>query len=114
MNTGDATGDTRSGRSPTDSGSVREIDLSLNSRTDGATNRRRMALAAAAVIAVIGVTGIAFAIRNSNGDDETPAPTAVATVAPTTNVAPTTTVAIGRPTRSAHTPEMLSTKADAA
>ncbi len=40
---------------------------------------------AAAVVAVIGVTAIALVINNTNTDvDETPPPTAVATVAPTT------------------------------
>ena len=43
---------------------------------------------------VIGVTGLPFAVTNSNADDdESPSPAAVAAVAPTTNVAPTTTAA---------------------
>jgi hypothetical protein len=72
----------------------REIDVSLDADTNETTNRRRMVMAAAAVIVVIGVTGIAFALTSPNADDDpTPSPTAVATGAPTTSVAPPTTVA---------------------
>lgn len=71
---------------------TKEITVSLDANTNEPRNRRRMALAAAAVVAVIGLTGVAFAINNSSSDDvETPSPTAVANVAPTTSVAPTTT-----------------------
>ena len=71
---------------------VKEIYVSLNSSPTSETgNRRRLSMAAAAVVAVIGVAAIAINIRNSEGDDG-PAPAAEPTVAPTT-VAPTTTVA---------------------
>ena len=57
--------------------------------TNEGRNRRRLVMAAAAVVAVIGVAGIAYAVGTNSVDDETPAPTARPTVAPTT-VAPTT------------------------
>jgi hypothetical protein len=65
---------------------MKEIDVSDNNST-GSDDRNgwRLAMAAAAVVAVIAVTGIAFAINNSSNDDEPPAP--AATVAPTTTVA---------------------------
>ena len=63
--------------------------MSDDSPTNEGRNRRRLVMAAAAVVAVIGVTGIAFAVGTSSGDDETPAPADTPTVAPTT-VAPTT------------------------
>ena len=62
--------------------------MSLNTPASATSNRRRLLMAAASVVAVIGVTGIALAINNtSSDDDQTPSP-AVATVAPTTTVAP--------------------------
>jgi hypothetical protein len=68
---------------------VKEIYVSVDSPPTGETrNRRRLAIAAAAVVAVIGVAAIATNIRNSD-DGVEPAPAAEPTVAPTT-VAPTT------------------------
>jgi hypothetical protein len=77
---------------------MKEINVAVDSPTSGIRNRRRMAMAAAAVLAVIGVAGVAFAINNTTSDDdETPSPAAATvaatTVAPTT-VAPTTVVPI--------------------
>lgn len=66
---------------------MQEINVSLNTPTSEATNRRRQLMAAAAVIVVIGVAGISLT-NNNTDDDLTPSP-AVATVAPTTTVAPT-------------------------
>jgi hypothetical protein len=68
---------------------MKEIDMSDDSPTNEGRNLRRLVLAAAAAVAVIGVTGIAYAVGTSSGDDETPAPADAPTVAPTT-VAPTT------------------------
>jgi hypothetical protein len=65
---------------------IKELDVSLNEPTNAGKNRRRVALAAAAVVAVIGVSGIAFAITRSD-DDETPSAAAVATIPPPTTVA---------------------------
>jgi hypothetical protein len=68
---------------------VKEIYVSLDSPPTSETrNRRRLAMAAAAFVAVIGVATIAINIRNSD-DGVDPAPAAEPTVAPTT-VAPTT------------------------
>jgi hypothetical protein len=68
---------------------LKEIYVSDNSPTNEGRNRRRLVTAAAAVVAVIGLAGIAFAVGTNSGDDETPAPADAPTVAPTT-VAPTT------------------------
>jgi hypothetical protein len=67
------------------------VDSTSESRNRGeGTNRRRMGMAAAAVIGVIGVAGIALAINNtSEDDDEAPSPAVQPTVAATTTVAPT-------------------------
>ena len=74
---------------------MKEINVSLNTPTSETRNRRRLVLtAAAAVIAVIGVTGIVFATNNASSDDDQPQPLSEATtVASTTTAAPTTTVA---------------------
>ena len=66
---------------------VKEIYVSVDSPPTGETsNRRRLAIAAAAVVAVIGVAAIATNSPNSD-DDVEPAPAVQPTVAPTT-VAP--------------------------
>ena len=64
-----------------------EADTPTPTRTP---NRRWLLLAAAAVVALV-VAGIALA--SNTGDDQSPSPTAVATVAPPTPLAPTTIVA---------------------
>ena len=43
---------------------MKEINVSLDTPTSETRNRRRLVLAAAAVVAVIGVTGIALATNN--------------------------------------------------
>ena len=68
---------------------MKEIYVSVDPPPNKGRNRRRLVMAAAAVVAVIGLTGIAYAVGKSSGDDETPAPADAPTVAPTT-VAPTT------------------------
>jgi hypothetical protein len=68
---------------------MKEIYVSYDSPPNEGRDRRRLAMAAAAVVAVIGVTGIAFAVGRSSGDDDPPAPADEPTVAPIT-VAPTT------------------------
>ena len=50
-------------------------------------NRKRLLMAAVAVVVAVGVAGIALAINNTD-DDQIPSTPAVATVAPTTIVAP--------------------------
>ena len=68
---------------------VKENYVSVDSPPTSETrNRRRLAMATAAVVAVIGVAAIATNSPNSD-DDVKPAPAAATTVAPTT-VAPTT------------------------
>jgi hypothetical protein len=73
---------------------MKENYVSVDLPTNEGRNRRRLAMAAAVVVAVIGVAGIAFAVGRSFGGDETPAPADAPTVAPTavppTTVAPTT------------------------
>ena len=85
----DAHLDARPERAP-----MKENYVSVDSPTNEGRNRRRLAMAAAAVVAVLGVAGIAFAVGRSFDDDETPAPaeapTAAPTAVPTTTVAPTT------------------------
>jgi hypothetical protein len=69
------------------------VDSPTSERTNrgDSTNGRRMGMAAAAVVAVIGVAGIALAINNtSEDDDEAPSPAVQPTVEATTTVAPTT------------------------
>ncbi len=69
---------------------MKEISVPLNSTPNESTNRRRIAVAAAAVVAVIGTAGLALAIINRSSDDvEAPSPAPAASAAPT-NVAPTT------------------------
>lgn len=70
---------------------VTDIYVSLDSPTSETRNRRRLAMAAAAVVAVIGVAAITINRMNAD-DDVKPAPAVQPTVAPTT-VAPTTDVA---------------------
>ena len=71
---------------------VKEIYMSVDSpATSEVRNRRRLVLAAAAVVAVIGVAAIAINSMNSD-DDVEPAPAVQPTVASTT-VAPTTVAA---------------------
>jgi hypothetical protein len=68
---------------------VKEIYVSVDSPPASETrNRRRLAMAVAAVVAVIGVAAIATKSPNSD-DNVEPAPAAAPTVAPTT-VSPTT------------------------
>jgi hypothetical protein len=76
---------------------LKEIDVSLNSTPGNRTNRRRIVMAAAAAVAVIGMTGVAFAITNAS-DDEPPSPAATpappdsqATTVPTTMPSTSTT-----------------------
>jgi hypothetical protein len=67
-------------------------DVSLNTQPNEGGSRRRIALLVAAVVGVIGATGIALAISNASSDDaQTPSAAAATTVPPTMTVAPTTT-----------------------
>jgi hypothetical protein len=67
---------------------IKEINVSLHAPTSKTSSRRTLLMAAAAVVAVIGVTGIALAIYNrSADDDQTETPAAATTVAPKTTVA---------------------------
>jgi hypothetical protein len=69
---------------------VKENYVSADSPpTSEVRSRRRLAIAAAAVVAVIGIAALAINIRNSD-DDVEPLSTAAPTVAPTTAATPTT------------------------
>jgi hypothetical protein len=70
---------------------MKEMNVSLNTRTTETRNRRRLLIVAAAAVVVVGIAGIA--LFNYSDDDESPAPAPAATLAPTTTIAPTTTVA---------------------
>ena len=60
------------------------VTLSDAEPPNGTSNGRRLLIAAAAVVFVIGVIGIALATTNNNG--QSPAPAATVGVAPTTTV----------------------------
>jgi hypothetical protein len=64
---------------------ARTVKLSEAEPTNGTRSRRRLLIAAAAVVVVIGLIGIALATTNHN--DQSPAPVATLSVAPTTTVA---------------------------
>jgi hypothetical protein len=70
-----------------------ETEIVMLTEDTPRSRRWLFASAAAAVIAIIGATVIAFAVNTSSDDDSTTSPTAVATVAPASTLAPTTTVA---------------------
>ena len=66
----------------------KEMYMTVDSPTSETRTRKRLLMAAAAVVVAVGVAGIALA-NNNTDDDQTPsAPAVVATVAPTTTVAP--------------------------
>jgi hypothetical protein len=65
----------------------KEMYMTVDSSSE-TRNRKRMVIAAAAVVVAVGVAGVALANNNNTDDDQTPSPPAVATVAPTTTVAP--------------------------
>jgi hypothetical protein len=65
----------------------KEMYMTVDSPTSETRNRKRMLVAAAAVVVAVGVAGIAL-VNNNSDDDQTPSAQAVATVAPTTTVAP--------------------------
>ena len=65
----------------------KEMYMTVDSPTSETRNRKRLLMAAAAVVVAVGVAGIALATNNTD-DDQTPSATTVATVAPTTTVAP--------------------------
>jgi hypothetical protein len=64
----------------------RTVTLSDAEPTSGTRNRRRLLIAAAAVVAVIGVAGFTLAATDDD-NDQSPAPVATVSVAPTTAVA---------------------------
>lgn len=76
---------------------VQQIDVLPDSRSNGTSMGRRVAMAAAAAIAVVGVAGLA--LNNRNSGDENPSPAVGSTVAPTippsTTVNPTTSLSTG-------------------
>ncbi len=69
---------------------TKEITVSLNTPPGETRNRKRLLMASAAVVVAVGVAGIALTNNNNNNtdDDQTPLAPAVATVAPTTTIAP--------------------------
>jgi hypothetical protein len=69
---------------------LKEMTVSLSTPTRETGNRRRLLMAAAAVVAVIGLAGIAILYAN---DDQSPSLTAVGDVAPSTTVPAATAVA---------------------
>jgi hypothetical protein len=81
-----------------------ETEIIMLTEATPRSHRWLFATAAAAVIAIIGVTVIAFALNNASSDDDsTPSPTAVATVAPTTTV-PTRTETVSAAVTRANIP----------
>jgi hypothetical protein len=61
--------------------------MTVDSSTRDTRNRKLLVMAAAAVVVAVGVAGIALA-NNNTDDDQTPSAQTLATVAPTTTVAP--------------------------